>query len=191
MRCTSVCGKNIRVLVDTLQCFETDNSILNLNSSKLQLVIGDNNVINGSDIIVIGDNNKISGDKIVCIGKCIFEHVNRYILLNPKISITINDILRYKYENIVDRELMMFYIETNKTTKYNHAEKNILLEQLDLVEDEDLDTSTCVVCFVNKPNIALNCGHCYCSSCTKTIIRNDDRCPECRINIEEILRIYV
>jgi hypothetical protein len=45
-----------------------------------------------------------------------------------------------------------------------------------------LDTLTCHVCYTNLVDVALQCGHCICSSCVAQIRDVDDsaRCPHCR-----------
>lgn len=66
-------------------------------------------------------------------------------------------------------------------------------EQLEIIEDCKVegDDKTCSICMANKPCIAFGCGHnITCSRCSLIIYKSDKKCPECRVEIKSILRVY-
>ena len=50
----------------------------------------------------------------------------------------------------------------------------------------------CGICFANPSNVALNCGHTYCYTCTSKLTeeRSTQRCPSCRAPIHNYLRLF-
>ena len=61
-------------------------------------------------------------------------------------------------------------LKSNEITKYNN--KIRLFTQLNNIVD-------CPICFENRLNIDLNCGHCFCTDCYTKIL--DRCCPLCRM----------
>ena len=56
----------------------------------------------------------------------------------------------------------------------------------------------CPVCYEDKPGIQLECGHKFCKSCLRGIIKNTDidnvnilTCPYCRAEINNISNKYI
>jgi hypothetical protein len=50
------------------------------------------------------------------------------------------------------------------------------------------DKLTCNICMVNPKDCSLiPCGHCYCLTCVGKL----NKCPECRQDFSQILKIYV
>mgnify|MGYP001238118424 FL=1 len=57
---------------------------------------------------------------------------------------------------------------------------------------------TCPVCYEDKLGIELDCGHKYCKSCLRSIIKHADidtinilNCPYCRADINKVSNKYI
>ncbi len=61
----------------------------------------------------------------------------------------------------------------------------------DDVEAIDQDQS-CVICMTNKRQIAsTSCGHlCCCIGCSRQLYQRNDRCPQCRGDWKNLIRIF-
>jgi hypothetical protein len=67
--------------------------------------------------------------------------------------------------------------------------KNIT--KLELIKDELSTDKKCIVCYENKSIIAFSCGHKYtCSTCSINIIDTTNKCPNCRMKIINVIRIF-
>jgi hypothetical protein len=60
------------------------------------------------------------------------------------------------------------------------------------VTKEQIEGLECCICFVNKKNAALPCGHVFCPECLDSIGESDEsRCPLCNKAFEGYLSLYL
>ena len=68
-----------------------------------------------------------------------------------------------------------------------------LRERLVEIKDEPAEESSeCQICYKNRLNIALDCGHASCcAGCTLKLVDSTNRCPQCRADITGFIRLYL
>lgn len=52
---------------------------------------------------------------------------------------------------------------------------------------EEVDKTTCNICFEYEKNVVLNCGHTVCAQCSHQL----QQCPMCRVDITERKKLYL
>ena len=110
-----------------------------------------------------------------------------------RILYRINDLLKYRNNILLDYYIELFNENYWLSYELNRlSDKNILLEYdnniLKEKYDEIKNTYRCSICYDNNKNIIIEpCMHfCCCNSCSYMI----DKCPICRGEIGQFLRIF-
>lgn len=97
--------------------------------------------------------------------------------------------------NLTPREVgicSLIFFATRLMNKYENISPNIDILN-DIIDNEtNNEELLCCICFVNKINVRLNCGHVKCcSSCTINIINDNSKCPICREIITKVQKVYI
>ena len=81
-----------------------------------------------------------------------------------------------------------------KKTAASNSELKITVDRmiraLDSMKRIFVLSEKCGICFNDKPNYALECGHTVCQSCATKSVRAE-RCPYCRKPITDMMKIYL
>ena len=97
--------------------------------------------------------------------------------------------LTYEYQKAL--------IETSRATEKLKAVLVAIVKGRDILKKEFSEENLCSVCMERKKVRALNCGHCFCSTCTSRILALSQgdpptsRCPVCRSAVHRSIRVYI
>eukprot|EP01080_Neovahlkampfia_damariscottae_P002726 gene2726-3921_t len=108
--------------------------------------------------------------------------------LELAVSESFDDILKdyFTVESILPKKFSSKNKELAEEIKSNLKNMNI---DKPIEDKEEEDYKLCTVCFVNEKNIALNCGHLFCSDCLSILPENN--CPICRVEIKNKIKIFL
>lgn len=113
-----------------------------------------------------------------------------YISLQPKMSSeevpleSIITMMRQTYE----RARQLHVLSVDELAKFDQAELTKMQENIAIALQRKIEENhTCSVCLTrSKDHACVPCGHRYCGQCIAQV----SRCPECRRDITQKLRIY-
>lgn len=81
----------------------------------------------------------------------------------------------------------MRYSYSSNSGSSNSDSSDMIVIKKDIKVSQEKEC--CKICFMNKPNVLVPCGHeCVCFKCYQHL--NNKICPLCRKNIKNIIRVY-
>lgn len=82
---------------------------------------------------------------------------------------------------------------TQNLTDRNEELTNELKKEIETTNDKELCKckSKCSICFTEKKRYALvPCGHLFCETCSRKIMTDFKKCPTCKQNVQQFIKIF-
>jgi len=135
-------------------------------------------------LVAVGANIHAQGNKPLKLAlEHEHKHITRYII----------DIIRREglEDFISDYDEAVEYVGEEYKEEQDENKIRDILEKI-VVEPENLPEKQCDYCLVNRKNICfLPCGHMSaCKNCAVAIVQKDGQCPNCKMKIANVTKVF-